>query len=81
MILDAAGSVGAGWPVFSALHAQASTPVKYLAALATLAIAGAVLKLTVDYAAKRSQTAAAATAEAIVTGRGARLAAHRPASA
>jgi hypothetical protein len=60
MILDAAGSVGAGWPVFSALHAQASTPVKYLAALGTLAIAGALLKLTVEYAARRSQEHATA---------------------
>jgi hypothetical protein len=54
MILDAASSVGAGWPVFSALHAEASTPVKYLAALATMAIAAALLTLTVEYAARRS---------------------------
>lgn len=60
MILDAAGSVGAGWPVFSALHAEASTPVKYLCAVATFAIAAALVKLTVDYAAARSQAKVAA---------------------
>jgi hypothetical protein len=54
MILDAASSVGAGWPVFSALHAEASAPVKYLAALTTMAIAAALLTLTVGYAARRS---------------------------
>jgi hypothetical protein len=59
MILDAAGSVGAGWPIFSALHAEASTPVKYACALATFAIAGTLLKVTVDFAARKSQEAQA----------------------
>lgn len=55
MVLVAAGSVGAGWPVFSALHAESGTSVKYLAAIATFALAGTLIKFTVDYAAAKSQ--------------------------
>jgi hypothetical protein len=54
MVLDAACSVGMGWPIFSALHAQASMPVKYLAALASLAMAVTMLELTIRYVASRS---------------------------
>jgi hypothetical protein len=72
MILDAVGSVGAGWPIFSALHAEASTAVKYACALATFAIAGTLLKVTVDFAARKSQEAHAG-AEAVSVGRPVRI--------
>ncbi|TAM68138.1 hypothetical protein [Mycobacterium sp.] len=55
MVLDAAGSVGMGWPIFSALHAGSNMTVKYLAAFATIAMAVAMLHLIIRYvAAKRS---------------------------
>jgi hypothetical protein len=53
MVLDAAGSVGMGWPIFSALHAETSMPVKYAAAFATLAMAFVMLQMTINYAVKR----------------------------
>ena len=52
MVLDAAGSVGIGWPIFSALHAEASMPVKYLTAILTIAFAVVMLQLTIRYAAE-----------------------------
>jgi hypothetical protein len=36
MVTDIACSMGVGWPIFSALNAQASTPVKYAAAILTM---------------------------------------------
>lgn len=60
MILDAAGSVGTGWPIFSALHAESSMLVKYLAAFATIVIAVTILHLTIQYAAKRTAECASA---------------------
>jgi len=56
--LDVAGSTLTGWPVFSALHAQASMPVKYLAALATIAIGVVTLQATISWAARRTATSA-----------------------
>lgn len=54
MILDAAGSVGMGWPIFSALHAESGVAVKYVAAFVTLGFAVAMLQLTIRYAVQRS---------------------------
>jgi hypothetical protein len=54
MFLDAACSVGMGWPIFSALHAQSSMPVKYLAAFATIGMALTALRFTIRFAAERS---------------------------
>lgn len=54
MILDAAGSIGTAWPIFSALHAEASTPVKYATAFVTIGIALAVLDMTIRYAVARA---------------------------
>jgi hypothetical protein len=59
MFLDAACSVGVGWPVFSALHAQASMPVKYLAAFATIAMGVALLEVMIRFASERPGAAAA----------------------
>jgi hypothetical protein len=55
--LDVTGSVLTGWPVFSALHAQASMPVKYLCALITVAIGVITLEATIRYGI-RARTAA-----------------------
>lgn len=52
--LDAAGSSAVGWPVFSALHAQAGVGVKYLAALVTVGLGVAVLAATISFGAARS---------------------------
>lgn len=60
MVLDGAGSIGTGWPIFSALHAEASTPVKYAAALLTVGIALAVLDVTIRYAVSRMPPKASA---------------------
>jgi hypothetical protein len=54
MVCDAAGSVAAGWPIFSALNAQASAPVRWLAAALTIAIGLAALDLLIAYAARTS---------------------------
>ncbi len=54
MMFDAAGSVAVGWPIFSALNAHTSTPVRWLAAALTLAIGLATLDLLIAYAAKMS---------------------------
>jgi len=54
MMCDAAGSVAVGWPIFSALNAQASTPVRWLAAALTIAIGLATLDLLIAYAARKS---------------------------
>jgi hypothetical protein len=56
--LDAAGSSIVGWPVFSALHAQAGAGVRYLAAVVTVALGFAVLAATISFAAARSATGA-----------------------
>jgi hypothetical protein len=58
MVLDAAGSVGMGWPIFSALHAEANMVVKYLAAVATIALAVVLLDITTRFAANKSQAVA-----------------------
>jgi hypothetical protein len=58
MVLDAAGSVGIGWPIFSALHSESNLVVKYLAALMTIAMAGALLTITIRFAANKSQALA-----------------------
>jgi hypothetical protein len=52
--LDVAGSSIVGWPVFSALHAQAGVGIKYLSALLTVALGLAVLAATISFAAARS---------------------------
>lgn len=52
--LDVAGSGVVGWPVFSALHAQAGMGLKYLAAVLTVALGVAVLAATISFAAYRS---------------------------
>ncbi|TAM69759.1 hypothetical protein [Mycobacterium sp.] len=54
MMFDAAGSIAVGWPIFSALNAQASAPVRWLAAALTIAIGLAVLDLLIAYAARMS---------------------------
>jgi hypothetical protein len=36
MVTDIACGAGVGWPIFTALNAQASQPVKYLAAILTM---------------------------------------------
>jgi hypothetical protein len=38
MVTDIACSTGVGWPVFSALNAQAPQPVKWAAAVLTMAL-------------------------------------------
>jgi hypothetical protein len=52
--LDVAGSSVVGWPVFSALHAQAGVGVKYAAALLTVALGLATLATTISFAAART---------------------------
>ena len=54
MMSDAAGSVAVGWPIFSALNAQASAPVRWLAAALTIAIGLGALDLLIAYAARMS---------------------------
>jgi hypothetical protein len=54
MVCDAAGSVAVGWPIFSALNAHASGPVRWLAAVLTIAIGLAALDLLIAYAARMS---------------------------
>jgi hypothetical protein len=58
MTLDAAGSVGIGWPIFSALHAETNVFVKYLAAFVSIAMAVALLAITIRFAANKSQAMA-----------------------
>jgi hypothetical protein len=54
MMFDAAGSVAVGWPIFSALNANASTPVRWLAAALTIAIGIATLDLLIGYVTRTS---------------------------
>jgi hypothetical protein len=54
MVCDAAGSVAVGWPIFSALNAHASGPVRWLAAGLTIAIGLAALDLLIACAARMS---------------------------
>jgi hypothetical protein len=54
MVCDAAGSVAVGWPIFSALNAQASAPVRWLAAALTVTIGLVALDLLIVYAARTS---------------------------
>jgi hypothetical protein len=54
MVCDAAGSVAVGWPIFTALNAQASAPVRWLAAALTITIGLAALDLLIVYAARMS---------------------------
>ena len=61
MMCDAAGSVAVGWPIFSALNAHASTPVRWLAAALTIAIGLATLDLLIAYAARMSAARQRAT--------------------
>jgi hypothetical protein len=71
MIFDAAGSVAVGWPIFSALNAQVSTPVRWLAAALTIAIGFATLDLLIAYAARLSAARAGSGLEASTSpGRG-----------
>lgn len=58
MVFDAAGSVGIGWPIFSALHAESNPFVKYLAAFMTIAMAVALLGITIRFAANKSRAMA-----------------------
>ena len=64
MMFDAAGSVAVGWPIFSALNAQASAPVRWLAAALTLVIGLATLDLLIAYAARLSAARASNRLEA-----------------
>jgi hypothetical protein len=59
MVCNAAGSIAVGWPIYSALNAQASEPVKYAAALVTMAIGYALLDLTITWAARKSAVTSA----------------------
>jgi hypothetical protein len=54
MMFDAAGSVAVGWPIFSALNAHASAPMRWVAAVVTIAIGLATLDLLIAYAARMS---------------------------
>jgi hypothetical protein len=54
MMCNAAGSVAVGWPIFSALNAHASAPVRWLAAALTIGIGLAALDLLIAYAARTS---------------------------
>lgn len=54
MVCNAAGSIAVGWPIYSALNAQASEPLKYAAAIATMALGYALLDLTITWAARKS---------------------------
>jgi len=54
MVLDAACSVAMGWPIFSALHAQSSMPVKYLAAFVTLAMGVTLMEVTIRFVSSRA---------------------------
>jgi hypothetical protein len=54
MMFDAAGSVAVGWPIFSALNAHASAPMRWLAAALTIAIGLATLDLLIACAARMS---------------------------
>ncbi|CQD17447.1 hypothetical protein BN1232_03898 [Mycobacterium lentiflavum] len=58
MMSDAAGSVAVGWPIFSALNADASAPVRWLAAALTIAIGLGTLDLLINYAARMSSALA-----------------------
>jgi hypothetical protein len=60
IVLDAACSVGMGWPIFSALHARTSMAVKDLAALLTLAMGFGLLEITIRFVARRAPSSAAA---------------------
>ncbi len=54
MVCDAAGTVAVGWPIFSALHADVPTPVRWGAAALSIAIGVAILDLLITYAARTS---------------------------
>jgi hypothetical protein len=53
-VCDAAGSIAVGWPIYSALNAQASQPVKWVAGAATIALGYLLLDLTITWAARKS---------------------------
>jgi len=56
MVCNAASSIAVGWPIYSALNAQAAEPVKWVAGAITIAIGYAVLDLTISWAARKSGT-------------------------
>ena len=58
MITDIACSLGVGWPVFSALNASASAPVKYLAAIATMALGAALIQAIAALGSRAAQASA-----------------------
>ena len=62
MMFDAAGSVAVGWPIFSALNAQTSAPIRWLAAALTIAIGVGALDLLIAYAARMSAAQARTSA-------------------
>lgn len=62
MVCNAAGSIAVGWPVYSALNAQAGPVITWAAALLTIAIGLAILDLLITYAARKSaEVSASAT--------------------
>lgn len=58
MVCNAAGSIAVGWPIYSALNAQASPGVKWAAGAVTIAIGYVLLDLTITWAARKSAEAA-----------------------
>jgi hypothetical protein len=68
MMFDAAGSVAVGWPIFSALNAHTSAPVRWLAAALTIAIGFATLDLLIAYAARMSAAKASRRPDAVSPG-------------
>jgi hypothetical protein len=59
MVCNAAGSVAVGWPVYSALNAQAGPAVTWVAAALTIAIGVALLDMLITYAVRKSAELAA----------------------
>jgi hypothetical protein len=62
IMFDTAGSVAVGWPIFSALNAQAAGSIRWLAAALTIAIGLATLDLLIAYAARISAVQARTSA-------------------
>jgi hypothetical protein len=56
-VFDAAGGVAVGWPICSALNADACAPVRWLAAALIIAIGVGTLDLLIGYAARMSAAA------------------------
>lgn len=67
MVTDIACSTAVGWPIFSALNADAASPVKYGAAILTMALGAVILQaiamLAVRVSESQQQTASSVPAE------------------